>query len=73
MSLEHRTVVGRNSRVGQVERVYVGTRWVGTVHRAVGGTGWVADVHVDHPAVDREAALAVVLEHAEAHPDFTLG
>ncbi len=73
MALEHRTVVGRNARIGEVERVYVGTRWVGTVHRAVGGDGWVADRRGDHPAADRDAALAILLEHAEAHPDFTLG
>jgi hypothetical protein len=73
MSPEHRTVEGRSSRIGTVERVYVGTRWVGTVHRAVGGSGWVADVRGDHPAADRDAALAIVLAHAQEHPDFTLG
>jgi hypothetical protein len=62
---------------GTVEKVHVGCRWVGMVLRdpkPVGGSahGWIAFHGRGHAAESREDAIHHLLEHARAHPDFSL-
>jgi hypothetical protein len=64
-------------RFGEVEKIFVASKWVGMVFRnpeplAESPHVWVAYHRQGRPADSREDAIRSVLEHAEAHPDFSL-